>query len=485
MSSRNEEYERFLDAWDEWTDNINNMSVLTSENDPVNVGQELARLLKVITYLNASITSIDSELVPLNLWTECANYCVSYKPNIEAAISSQTEATIIAANANADNLLVILSPYIQDSLSKLKALKPAFNTHLKHINTQLEAYDKKSSILIQELEDKKSQSSEAYNEILAYKDSLCELHTEFLIGMDEEPSLQKKLQELEATIDKQYTKINEFYQTLITNEDSIKFKVDTAEKLVTDSSIEIKTVLNELDKELKELDDFHKKIFGKLNEQGEIDNGLKFEINERKDALDLMKVKQQSQYDALKKQIEGLIPGATSVGLATAYHDLSISFDKPIKKNTNLFFCSIATIILISILLTIDRVELTTLTLEFIELNNLKDVGRFLLQRLPIVLPAIWLAIFASKRRSEAERLKQEYAHKEALAKSYQSFKFQIEELDSDNKEPLLEKLLYVAIDTISTNASSTLDKKHGDNAPLIGIFDKTIDKLPSIKSKE
>ncbi len=119
------------------------------------------------------------------------------------------------------------------------------------------------------------------------------------------------------------------------------------------------------------------------------------------------------------------------------------------------------------------------------DITIIKDIGIFLLQRLPIVLPVIWLAIFASKRRSEAERLKQEYAHKEALAKSYQSFKLQIEELDGENKEPLLEKLLAVAIDTIATNASNTLDKKHGDNAPLIGVFDKAIDKLPSVGPKE
>lgn len=484
MSSRSDQYESFMYAWKELKDITNNAEAVVS-NESLNVAQELARLLKVITYIGESIESIDSELVPLSLWTDCANYCVSYKPYVEVAITNQTEASVLEANTYIDNLLVTLSPYIQDSLSKLKALKPAFNTHLKHINNQLEVYNEKSSALVQDLEDKNSRSSEAYNEILTYKDSISKLHTEFLTGTDEESSLREKMMVLENSIDAQHSKINEFYESLLVDEDSIQSKIEEAQKLITTANIETQEIRNNLFEKLDELDDFHKKIFGELNEQGEIDNGLKFEINERKDALDLMKAKQQSQYDALKKQIEGLIPGATSVGLATAYHDLSVSFVKPIRIYTGLFFLSIAILLILALYFTNQNTILTDVPTATSDITIIKDIGIFLLQRLPIVLPVIWLAIFASKRRSEAERLKQEYAHKEALAKSYQSFKLQIEELDGENKEPLLEKLLAVAIDTIATNASNTLDKKHGDNAPLIGVFDKAIDKLPSVGPKE
>ena len=65
----------------------------------------------------------------------------------------------------------------------------------------------------------------------------------------------------------------------------------------------------------------------------------------------------------------------------------------------------------------------------------------------------------------------------------------QIEELDVEAKELLMEKLLSSAIDTISNNASLTLDKKHGDSLPLTSLIertvDKTIDKFPtSLKSE-
>ena len=71
----------------------------------------------------------------------------------------------------------------------------------------------------------------------------------------------------------------------------------------------------------------------------------------------------------------------------------------------------------------------------------------------------IWVAVYASKRRSENQRLEQEYAHKEALARSYISYKKQISELGKEDNV-LLEKLILEAINAISYNASKTLDKK-------------------------
>lgn len=40
-----------------------------------------------------------------------------------------------------------------------------------------------------------------------------------------------------------------------------------------------------------------------------------------------------------------------------------------------------------------------------------------------------------------------------------------------------MEKLLKSAIDTISNNASLTLDKKHGDSLPLTSLIERTVDK--------
>ena len=99
-------------------------------------------------------------------------------------------------------------------------------------------------------------------------------------------------------------------------------------------------------------------------------------------------------------------------------------------------------------------------------LSSIEEIAKSILHSLPITLPLIWVAVYASKRRSENQRLEQEYAHKEALARSYISYKKQISELGKEDNV-LLEKLILEAINAISYNASKTLDKKHGDGTIL------------------
>lgn len=485
MTNRNNEYESFLDAWQEVIGITENISIVNTDNEAVDSTQNFARLIKVITYIDEAIKSIDSELVPLTLWSECKNHCISCKPSVEEAVNTRTEATILTANNQVDILISKLAPYFQDSLVKIRALKPAFNAYIKYITNQLDAYKKKNDDLMKELEEKLTTSSDINNELHGYKENLSKLYSELVVGTDEETSLQEKLRGLEQTIDEQHSKIDGFYSSLLVDEGSIKSKIEEAQELIITTNLETQQISDDLSEKLSELKDFHKKIFGEPNAEGDVENGLKFEINERKNNLDSLITTQTNQYQAIKANIESLLPGATSAGLASAYHDLSVSFVKPITIYTRLFFLSIVVLLGLALYFTNQNAILTDVPTATSDITIFKDIGIFLLQRLPIVLPVIWLAIFASKRRSEAERLKQEYAHKEALAKSYQSFKLQIEELDGENKEPLLEKLLAVAIDTIATNASSTLDKKHGDNTPLIGVFDKTIDRLPFTSSKE
>ena len=485
MTNRNNEYESFLDAWQEVIGITENISIGNTDNEAVDSTQDFARLIKVITYIDEAIKSIDSELVPLTLWSECKNHCISCKPSVEEAVNTRTEATILTANNQVDILISKLAPYFQDSLVKIRALKPAFNAYIKYITNQLDAYKKKNDDLMKELEEKLTTSSDINNELHGYKENLSKLYSELVVGTDEETSLQEKLRGLEQTIDEQHSKIDGFYSSLLVDEGSIKSKIEEAQELIITTNLETQKISDDLSEKLSELKDFHKKIFGEPNAEGDVENGLKFEINERKNNLDSLITTQTNQYQAIKANIESLLPGATSAGLASAYHDLSVSFVKPITIYTRLFFLSIVVLLGLALYFTNQNAILTDVPTATSDITIFKDIGIFLLQRLPIVLPVIWLAIFASKRRSEAERLKQEYAHKEALAKSYQSFKLQIEELDGENKEPLLEKLLAVAIDTIATNASSTLDKKHGDNTPLIGVFDKTIDRLPFTNSKE
>jgi hypothetical protein len=103
--------------------------------------------------------------------------------------------------------------------------------------------------------------------------------------------------------------------------------------------------------------------------------------------------------------------------------------------------------------------------------SDLPGLASMLIPKIPIYAPLIWLAYFASARRSEAQRLQQEYAHKQALTSSYQSFKKQISDLE-ESDEALLRELMRKAIETVARNASETLDKQHGDRHPVHAVVD-------------
>lgn len=90
----------------------------------------------------------------------------------------------------------------------------------------------------------------------------------------------------------------------------------------------------------------------------------------------------------------------------------------------------------------------------------------------PFIAPVIWLAIFSGTRRSQYERLQQEYAHKEALASSYDSYKKQIQDLKGET-EALQKDLLAKAIEAIAYNASVTLDGKHQEKMPLAQLIEQ------------
>ena len=129
--------------------------------------------------------------------------------------------------------------------------------------------------------------------------------------------------------------------------------------------------------------------------------------------------------------------------------------------------------IVIAAMMSISRISIyPAAEIVFIDIAQWDTIIRALIYKTPFVAPVIWLAIFSAKRRSQYERLRQEYAHKEALATSYESYKTQLMELKVDSEE-LQRVLIDKAIQAIAYNASVTLDGKHEDKPPIFQFLEK------------
>ncbi|MFM5872483.1 hypothetical protein ACET6Z_14720 [Aeromonas veronii] len=291
------------------------------------------------------------------------------------------------------------------------------------------------------------------------------------------------MEEFESEITQAHEKILNFSEILFegtSTDDSVEQKINVALDNIESDAKESASQLVKLRSKIDDFSNYYNLVFGELQDDENRKGGLKSEIDTRKKELERFKETQELKYKTLVEEIESLLPSATSAGLASAYREMKVSFDGPIIQNTIIFYGTIACLIFTALVSMTQ--ELGWFYIKFHNIPELTTLASNILYKAPIIIPVIWLALFSSKRRSEALRLQQEYAHKEALAKSFQNFKAQIEALGEETPV-LMNKLLEAAIDAVSKNASDTLDKKHGDKTPVHQTLDGALDSLGKIKA--
>lgn len=458
---------------------IQSESLVANDETIVTYVEEIARLKKVIAFLDELLEVVDAEMVPMSLWNqfyEQANACLN---QINNYLSNKNIGHINTANEHLDNLLSYLKPYVVHSKGAAVAAGRAYNAYADAVNNQLGSIERRVNSLIKKIEDNKSETDNVVKEINASKANIEKLESSFLESEEGSPSLKDRMEGLFSDATAWYTKIRDFHQKLTSGneqESAIILQIEEAKKKAFSDKkdvIEAKESIAEL---LADLGKFYVTIFGKEAESGEREGGLRQELDNRLSQLSDFEQQHQATYQALKKEIETLLPGAISAGLSSAYRDLKISFDDTIETYTKVFYGALAGIIFFGLILITEEIHIWPPSIKFVTIGDAFVLINNAIYKLPIFGTLIWLAYFASKRRSEDRRLQQEYAHKEALAKSYESFKKQIDALQPNDQE-LLKKLLDTAINAVSFNASQTLDGKHGDKMPILDISEKSINK--------
>lgn len=457
-------------------ESFGNLSIRNAPKFP----NDIDRIIKFIQLIENFFNSENRYYVPARKWQKITFSLSNLMDYIPIEINENYLEHNNYLIEEFESVLEILVPYIDWNYNQNLYYYEARDKILTEIESSFTKFKADSTRILVETKSNYKKSEEYIAYILDIYNKSKKINEDYLIDNDENISINSKVIKLNESVEKKTEDINNFYKLLLSDNSSIKNQIlstrENIKRLETESIDFYEKISNRVDA----INKFHYKIYGGKDETGTESNGLKIEIENYNKELLSFETIQKERYTALNKEIESLLPGATSAGLSSAYHLLSKSYDKSIKHNTYLFYISISILFIFSIILIKSNLK---------ELTSLYDMGMFLVYRLPVIIPVVWLAVFASKRRSESERLKQEYAHKEALAKTYQSFKLQIEQLGENSQEPLLEKLLTAAIDTISNNASTTLDKKHGDSIPITDIIEKVVnkalDKLPSKATDE
>ncbi|AAU37591.1 hypothetical protein [[Mannheimia] succiniciproducens] len=426
--------------------------------------ENFAYLKKIITFLSEAMSCIDADYLP----NDSLNNIKAYLVNIKSYLTnSQNYSNSHVQNVEnrLDELLKIIFPFILHKGKAIKGLRLGLNEYSKAITDYVENKFSEIKVTQENIDAIENKLNDELGKFSALREEL----EEYGESIFSENGVKDKIEELLNNSESKLSEIEELHVSIY-GEDGLKQEIDNFYSNISNQNEAINELKEDSSVTLQSLEDFYNKIFGKEDENGKKVGGLKQEIEQRKIELDNFKQKQQERYEELNKQIENLLPGATSAGLSNAYNEMRNKFSGSAKWYGWGFYGSLivlsVVIYCVRDLLIIKEIPLD----KGLGISLLALLGNFAV-KLPFILPALWLVIFVSKRRSEAERLTQEYAHKESLAKSYDSYKQQIEKLSEEDQNELLPVLMDNMIKAIALNPAETLDKKHQSDSPISEVL--------------
>ena len=311
-------------------------------------------------------------------------------------------------------------------------------------------YKDEFEALIIDMKAKRDQIEEMRAQLLEDDSNGISVRSEVLHARDE---ANRQLEEINNLLERSEEK----YELIANSNDGI---IPSIESMHTD----ITGIYDECYSLMKSFNLSSELLYGHQND------GLEFKLTNLAKDYELNLNNNKSKTEELLKQIEGALTGATNVELAKAFQDQKESYKLPKNAWATLFICSI----FVMILLGLDAASISSQGSQY-----LYDLGK----RLMVFGPLIWLALFSSKQQAQNKRLEQEYAHKEAVTKTFIGHQRQIEKLaESDEKDTLLLQLAQTTIKTIDFNPSSTLEKINPKNdlpaSEILDLAKKVIDKI-------
>jgi tetrahydromethanopterin S-methyltransferase subunit B len=397
----------FQAVWANLKESLNEAKV--DDETVVTAVQELARLKKVIAFVDEMIHSLDPELVPLSTWDNFNNQATPCYQQIISFNSNRSFGHITTANTHADNLITYVRPYMIVEGKAGKVLQESSKQYAKTIDEYLEGFQAKAAELLTEIHGNSVDATNLRNDTYTAYEAADKYSMKLLGDGDNPDSIKSRVDDLVKSISDYYDQINEFHdETLVDTAvgPSTKKLITQAKEDVAAKQVAITELLESVTQEVEDLESFHTKIYGVPNKLGELEGGLLKDFDARVAKLGDFEIKQIDKYNALNIEIENLLPGATSAGLATAYLEMKNSFDKPIKIFENVFYGAVALLILTALFSVFDSVGL--FWIKFAEFKTWDAALKALMNKLPLYGALIWLAFFASKRRSENQRLQQE-----------------------------------------------------------------------------
>ena len=306
----NYEANSFHISWENFKEKYYEFNI--KEISDTKIIDEYNRLGKVINFLDSYLKLADPELSRENILSDTTNYLNNAINYFSSFINNQRIDDLERVNYYMDDCV--------ENIKKLNILLPKISS--KSVSSMLKNYSDTIKEVLEEinLEKIKNDTKEIYD----LKDEL----------IDNEDNIKDKIKNLSSEIENMYEKIEEFYSEFLidnSNNTSIKTVVLNEQQNIIDKINTTKKNLTEANIKIEELEKFYVKIYGSFDEQqNKRIGGLEQELKTKQEELDKIEQKYREKFNALIENIESLLPGATSIGLAKAYSDERKKFKRPI-----------------------------------------------------------------------------------------------------------------------------------------------------------
>jgi hypothetical protein len=178
---------------------------------------------------------------------------------------------------------------------------------------------------------------------------------------------------------------------------------------------------------------------------------------------------------SLIQKAEGLLPGFTSAGLASAFCAQKSRFAAPQKRWYWIF------IICIGLLVAVSLPSFLIAVFGSVADSLWHQTFHGFVMRLPILIPLIWLAIYAGRNYMLALRLEEDYAYKEAISTAFEGYKREMEQIASGdpNTPAPIHNLCVNVLSALAERPGRIYDHRNKD----ITIANEAVDAV--VKAKE
>jgi len=479
--SQNFQNHAFQSVWENCTKKIEEIILPVDAN--ADLVQNHARMVKAILYVDSLLQCCDPDLIPFTMWDNFENKTDQLNSQLTSFETNKTISYLSQANTSIDTLIQYLSPHVISGKGAAQAMGRAISAQSKIVQ---EVSERMNETVLEQLKNAEENADEIQTTLENSKRDadIIEAFRIRLLVDDEVTSTSSEIESLVEKIKEIEGRAEEFSDTVFgddeDDENSIRYKVDTAFKDISESKSETEVELNLFDEMMQGLKESHAKILGVKNDEGVLVNGLENKYDDLISKIVIYEDKQKEIHKTITKQMNELLKGVTSAGLASSFQKQRLKYEKPIKNYGRLFVLSIGLLVLIglSTFIGYDKGNGFSWSVP----DGLIEMTIATFMRAPIAAPIVWLTVFSAARRAENRRLEEEYAHKETIARAYNGFKEQVDAISNEDSTVLAAQLLEAAIASAAFNASQTLDKPNKDEFSNYNNLDVVLKEVKKIK---